>query len=72
MEVFKLTQVVTNLGELENDDLNVDFESYRAKILDTFSILPREQFREKLIKLNSKFKLIASCKLENMIEETED
>lgn len=42
MEIFKLTQVVANMADLENDDLNVDLELYRAKILDTFSILPRE------------------------------
>lgn len=42
MEIFKQTQVVTNLADLENDNLDVDIEPFKSKILETFTILPRE------------------------------
>ncbi|CAD8078676.1 unnamed protein product [Paramecium sonneborni] len=69
LEIHKIIQVTKDISALENDDLSIDFGQYRDSILETLSILPREQFRQKLIAFNSEYTYIASCKIVNQIEE---
>ncbi|CAD8171861.1 unnamed protein product [Paramecium pentaurelia] len=69
IDIYKIIQVNKDIQAIENDDLNINIELYKESILDTLTILPREQFRKRLIIFNSQFKYTASCKIEDQIEQ---
>ncbi|CAD8073631.1 unnamed protein product [Paramecium sonneborni] len=69
IEIYKITQVNQDITAIQNDDLIVNIIQFKESILETMSILPREQFRKALIVFNAQFKYTASQKIENQIEE---